>query len=83
MLPCLTAWVTGRKGEGHEDRQKSTVEMGSVKDPSLERECLLRTHVSGRASLVHPPWQQQFGSVRVLQCANLSQRTQISATGCK
>ena len=66
MLHCLAACVTGRDGEGHEDRQESTVEMESVKDPSSERERLLRAHASGRASLVHPLWQQQFESTRDL-----------------
>lgn len=61
---CLTAWVTGRGGEGHEGRQKSTMEMESVEDPSLEREQLLRAHASGRASLVHPPWKQEFEIIR-------------------
>jgi len=63
---CLAAWVTGRDGEGCEDGQKSTVEMELVKDPSSERERLLRAHVGGRASLVHPPGQQQFKSIRDL-----------------
>lgn len=66
MLHCCTAWVTGRLGQGREDRQESTVEMELVKNPSSERERLLRAHASGRAPLVPLLWQKEFGSVRNL-----------------
>lgn len=66
MWHCLAAWVTGRDGEERDDGQKSTVEMESVKDPPSERECLLRACAGGRASLLHPLWQQQFESIRDL-----------------
>lgn len=67
-MPCCPShW----DGEGCEDRQKSIVEMESVKNLSLEKEHLLRAHDNVRALHVQPLWQQQFGSVRSLQCPPL------------